>query len=445
MTTPADVRYKAVQASWVQARMEEAGNALNVLILDACRDNPFASDKRSGQRGLAAMQAGTETLIAFAALPGQVAADGQGRNSPYTKHLVQQLARPGLQVEEVFKRVRDAVVQETSGKQRPQEWTTLTKEFRFVERPSAPSQPQSEGVVVRDPEEAMWRLVEQSTNPDDVKHFLREYPKGRFAPAARLKLAQVERQPAPAGGPQVAVGSDPPPEPSTASRTWRNTLGIEFVLIQPGEFLMGSNSGFDDEKPPHQVRISKPFYLGQYEVTQGQWQAVMGRNPSSLAGEATLPVENVSWEDVQEFVRRLNAKEGGPKYRLPTEAEWEYAARAGTSTAYSFGDSERQLGEYAWYYDNSGIKTHPVGQKKPNAWGLYDMHGNVEEWVQDWYGPYKAGAAVDPAGPSSGSSRVSRGGGRTIARYCRSAIRRSYPPGSRDGGVLGFRLLREVQ
>ena len=446
MTTPADMRYKAVQASWVQARMEEAGNALNVLILDACRDNPFASDKRSGQQGLAAMQAGTETLIAFAALPGQVAADGQGRNSPYTKHLVQQLTRPGLQVEEVFKRVRDAVVQETGGKQRPQEWTTLTREFRFVEGPSAPPQRQPEDVAVRDPEEAMWRLVEQSTNPDDVKRFLREYPKGRYAPAARLKLAQVERQPAPAGGPQVAVGSYPPPEPPTASRTWRNTIGIEFVLIQAGEFLMGSNSDKDSAKPPHQVRISKPFYLGQYEMTQGQWQAVMGNNPSSFKGDAMLPVENVSWEDVQEFLRRLNAREGGPKYRLPTEAEWEYAARAGTTTAYSFGDSERQLGGYAWC--GEGTETHPVGQKKPNAWGLYDMHGNVWEWVQDWYGPYKAGAAVDPAGPSSGSNRVYRGGSWFGSTWdCRSANRVSEVPSGRgySDAVLGFRLLREVQ
>ena len=291
----------------------------------------------------------------------------------------------------------------------------------------------------------MWRLVEQSTNPDDVKHFLREYPKGRFAPAAHLKLAQVERQSTPAGGTQVAVGSYPPPEPSTASRTWRNTLGIEFVLIQAGEFLMGSNSGHDDAKPPHQVRISKPFYLGQYEVTQGQWQAVMGQNPSFFKGEATLPVENVSWEDVQEFLRRLNAREGGPKYRLPTEAEWEYAARAGTSMAYSFDDIERQLGEYAWSSEDAGGKTHPVGQKKPNAWGLYDMRGNVWEWVQDWYGPYKAGAAVGPAGPSSGSDRVKRGGSwHHCYCYCSGVERHFDPPGYRIGD-LGFRLLREVR
>ena len=209
---------------------------------------------------------------------------------------------------------------------------------------------------------------------------------------------------------------------------------------------MGSNSDKDSAKPPHQVRISKPFYLGQYEMTQGQWQAVMGNNPSSFKGDAMLPVENVSWEDVQEFLRRLNAREGGPKYRLPTEAEWEYAARAGMSTAYSFGDSERQLGEYAWYWDNAGAKTHPVGQKKPNDWGLYDMQGNVVEWVQDWYGSYTSAAVTDPQGPSSGSSRVIRGGGwGFIARSCRSATRGgSMEPDFRHDN-LGFRLLREVR
>jgi formylglycine-generating enzyme required for sulfatase activity len=223
-----------------------------------------------------------------------------------------------------------------------------------------------------------------------------------------------------------------------------NSIDMEFELIQPGEFQMGAPDGDKDEQPVHTVRISKPFYLGKYEVTQAQWQAVMGNNPSAFTGDPTRPVENVSWEDVQEFIRRLNTKEGGATYRLPTEAEWEYAARAGTTTAYSFGNDKSQLSQYAWYEDTSGRQTHPVGKLKPNAWGLYDMHGNVWEWVQDWYGPYAAGAAVDPAGPSSGSSRVYRGGSwRSGAGRCRSACRGYWPPGRRFD-YLGFRLLRIV-
>ena len=222
---------------------------------------------------------------------------------------------------------------------------------------------------------------------------------------------------------------------------------MQFVRIEAGTFLMGSNAWYavSSAEPVHQVRISKAFYLGTYAVTQGQWQAIMGTNPSRFKVDPNLPVEKVSWEDVQEFIRQLNAKEGGATYRLPTEAEWEYAARAGTTMAYSFGDDPRQLREYAWYGENSGDETHPVGQKKPNPWGLYDMHGNVWEWVQDWHGRYTAGTAVDPAGPSSGSSRVNRGGGWLgDASPCRSADRYGSAPGLRLGS-LGFRLLRTAE
>jgi formylglycine-generating enzyme required for sulfatase activity len=222
---------------------------------------------------------------------------------------------------------------------------------------------------------------------------------------------------------------------------------MEFVLIPAGEFLMGSNEYGGGR--PHTVRISQPFYLGQYEVTQGQWQAIMGNNPSKFQGDPTLPVERVSWEDVQEFIRRLNAQEGSSKYRLPTEAEWEYAARAGTTTAYSFGDDPDRLGDYAWFRDNSDGKTHPVGQKAPNPWQLYDMHGNVWEWVQDLGAPYAAGAAVDPAGPSwnwGSLSRVYRGGSWWgTAMYCRSADRTYIVSGFGNGdGYIGYRLLRTV-
>lgn len=225
-------------------------------------------------------------------------------------------------------------------------------------------------------------------------------------------------------------------------QTITNSLGIEFILIPAGEFSMGSANGANDESPGHTVRISHAFYIGKYEVTQSQWEAVMGTNPSQFKGESKRPVEQVSWEDAQEFVRKLNAKEGGTKYRLPPEAEWEYAARAGSTTAYSFGDDVTQLGEYAWYDQNAGNTTHPVGQRKPNAWGLHDMHGNVWEWVQDWYGAYTAETAADPQGPSSSSIRVFQGG-RWVrhAGYCRAAYRGRARPGNRSGD-LGLRLLR---
>jgi formylglycine-generating enzyme required for sulfatase activity len=220
---------------------------------------------------------------------------------------------------------------------------------------------------------------------------------------------------------------------------------MEFVRIPAGSFTMGADKNFeeayDSETPQHRVTISQPFYLGKYEVTQQQWTAVMGDNPSEFKGRSN-PVENVSWDDAQTFIRRLNQKENTNKYRLPTEAEWEYAARAGTTSTWSFGDDASSLGQYAWYGDNSGDRTHPVGQKQPNAWGLHDMLGNVFEWVQDWYGGnyYANSPGTDPKGPSTGAFRVLRGGGWILsARNLGSARRGSNTPDSRYDS-FGFRL-----
>lgn len=233
----------------------------------------------------------------------------------------------------------------------------------------------------------------------------------------------------------------PQPQPPVAPRTLRNSIGMEFVRIPAGTFQMGSNEGEANEKPLHTVRISRSFYLGQYEVTQEQWTVMMGSNPSLFKGE-TYPVENVSWDDVQAFIKRLNIRENGIQYRLPSEAEWEYAARAGTTTAYSFGNDPNQLGEYAWYGENAGGQTHPVGQKNPTPWGLYDMHGNASEWVKDWYGPYTAGTVVDPEGPRLGSYRVYRAYGcYESAKNCRTSRRSGVGPTYRHP-YLGFRLLR---
>ena len=217
-----------------------------------------------------------------------------------------------------------------------------------------------------------------------------------------------------------------------------NTIGMKFVLIPAGSFMMGEGS----EK--HQVTISSPFYMQTTEVTQGQWQRVMGNNPSRFKdGGGDCPVEQVSWNDVQEFIRKLNGLEGTDKYRLPTEAQWEYAARSGGKKEEWAGTSnESSLGSYAWYDANSGGKTHPVARKQPNGLGLFDMSGNVWEWCQDWYGNYPAGSVTDPEGPSSGSFRVLRGGSwYYYAGRCRSAFRYYNVPGSRDDD-LGFRLLR---
>jgi sulfatase modifying factor 1 len=256
------------------------------------------------------------------------------------------------------------------------------------------------------------------------------------------------------------------------------------VQIPAGTFMMGSpkdEAERRDDEVRHEVTLSKAFWLGQTPVTQAQWQAVMGTSPSEFKGNPNRPVEQVSWYDAIEFCNQLTAManeadarlgltpcyriskieraEGGAQsgsirsaeveliagangYRLPTEAEWEYAYRAGTTTAYSFGDDESMLAKHAWFDENSGESTHPVATKRSNAWGLFDMHGNVDEWCWDWYGEYPSGAVTDPQGPRSGSGRVLRGGSWLgFSQYCRAAYRSADDPDFRYDD-LGFRVAR---
>ena len=209
--------------------------------------------------------------------------------------------------------------------------------------------------------------------------------------------------------------------------------GMDFCRIPAGTFLMG------EQGKQQQVTLTKDFYMARYPVTQTLWQAIMGNNPSHFKGE-NYPVERVSWGDAQEFITKLNERIGENRYRLPTEAEWEYACRSGSSGTYCFGDDESLLGGYAWYRNNSDQKTHAVGEKKPNAWGLYDMHGNVWEWCQDWYEDSSQGSGIDPVGPSSGTFRVVRGGGWSLdAGCCQSANRNRRGPGYRYY-FIGLRL-----
>ena len=247
--------------------------------------------------------------------------------------------------------------------------------------------------------------------------------------------------------PQRPVQQQPEPEPTPTpgpERPQHNLPDIAMVYVSGGTFTMGATSeqgsdAYDREKPAHSVTLSG-YYIGKYEVTQELWKAVMGSNPSYYKGD-NLPVEQVSWNDVQEFLWKLNAMTG-KRYRLPTEAEWEFAARGGNSSRgykYSGGNS---LGSVAWYYDNSGSRTHAVGTKSPNELGIYDMSGNVREWCQDWYNSsyYGSSPRTNPQGPNSGSFRVSRGGSWDYgASHCRVSFRYGSTPGSRFIN-LGFRL-----
>ncbi|MCA9129784.1 MAG: SUMF1/EgtB/PvdO family nonheme iron enzyme [Planctomycetales bacterium] len=230
-----------------------------------------------------------------------------------------------------------------------------------------------------------------------------------------------------------------------------NSVGMKLVLIKAGSFMMGSPDSDQDaynfEKPQHRVTLSQDYYLGTTEVTQGQWEAVMGTTPwrgkTYVQEGSNYSATYVSWEDAIEFCKKLSSLEG-KSYRLPTEAEWEYACRGGTTTAYSFGADASQLSRYAWFNENAWDQdekyAHPVAQKMANPFGLYDMHGNVYEWCSDWHGEYSSGSVTDPRGPGRGSYRVSRGGSWNFnARYCRSAYRINGSPDYRND-YLGFRV-----
>ncbi len=226
-----------------------------------------------------------------------------------------------------------------------------------------------------------------------------------------------------------------------------NGIVLEMVKVEHGTFTMGklsNDSDADDDEPPHRVTLTNDYWLGKYEVTQKQWRAVMGSNPSFFKGDV-FPVECVSWDDVQEFCNKLNAKYSGKlpsgyEFRLPTEAEWEYASKGGKkSNGYKYSGSN-SIGDVAWYVDNFGGKTHEVGTKKENELGLYDMSGNVWEWCYDWYGEYSSGSQTDPIGSNTGSGLVFRGGcWGSLSKGCRSSDRYSLAPSGRTS-FLGFRL-----
>jgi formylglycine-generating enzyme required for sulfatase activity len=225
-----------------------------------------------------------------------------------------------------------------------------------------------------------------------------------------------------------------------------NSIGMELRLIQAGSFTMGydGQGAWDHEQPTHKVTITKDYYIGVYEVTQAQYVAIQGENPSRFRGD-DRPVDSVTWRQAVEFCKKLSKKEG-VTYRLPTEAEWEYACRAGTTTKYYWGNIDELAGTFAWYGENSDNQTHPVGQKKANAWGLYDMSGNVEEWAHDRFRAFTRRAQTDPKGPAIGrNSRPLRGGSFFYTpEYLRSSVRHPNSTTDRDPRI-GFRVVMETE
>ncbi len=500
----------AIDVNSVLRQMEAANNGFNVMILDACRNNPFSRGwNRSGETGgLANVNAPTGTYIAFAAAPGSTASDGRGtRNGIFTGALLKQLQWPNLKLEEVFKRTREEVMTVTGNKQVPWDSSSIKGDFYF-RLDSAAVVTKTNPIPAGDAqvEQEYWDAVKNSTRAADFEGYLREYPNGRFAAVARVKIRQlggktetpaadalakevgrynlangqsieiflengrltafITGQPKyplenvgprkyklgglPDGisgfitfrddsllleqtqGPNLTFAKSNAPATSSESANGnvvpgtvrKNSIGMELVWVPPGEFMMGSENSGGMSEPVRRVTFRDGFWIGKYEVTQGQWESVMGSNPSYFKKcGLECPVEQISWDDAKAFVARLNTRNDGWVYALPSEAEWEYAARAGTT-----GDAYGNFDDIAWYEGNSRKRTWPVGKKQPNVFGLYDVLGNVMEWVEDcieYYDELATDGSANTTRSKTGdtNSRVLRGGSvvtdqvRTTATY----------------------------
>lgn len=357
------LRQRALSVQAMLDELNDAENALNIVVLDACRDNPF-SWSRSVSRGLGLVRSQpADSIIVYATSSGQTAADGIGRNGLFSGELLKHLSSPGLGIKEVFDRTGLGVKNASGGKQIPAVYSQF---------------------------------------------FAQAYLNGR--------------------------GPEPQPMPSPSA--FSSSL-LDMVAVPGGVFKMGSPTGLWDQKPVHQVTVSS-FWMSSHEITQAQYENVTGSNPAHFKGDPGRPVESVTWYDAVEFCNKLSELEGLEKvyaiservpssgcpirsakvtmdrrangYRLPTEAEWEYAARGGQSSrGYAYAGSNT-LRDVAWCVDNSGGSAQAVGMKAPNELGLYDLSGNVREWCWDWYGDYPSGEQIEPTGTSSGMGRVTRGG-----------------------------------
>lgn len=405
-----DIKYDGVNANKATAKLSNAG--VSIVVLDACRDNPFRGVKGGSNKGLAVMSLdkGRQYII-YSTASGQTAADGGSAGlSPFTDAFVRHAGTPGLTIDQMMHMVNADVRQSTDGKQIPFTYHSMDQPYYLA-------------------------------RADDSV-------------------------------PLSTTSGKPVYTPPSAQH--------DMVYVEGGSFMMGSNGYYDDETPVHKVTVSS-FWIGKYEVTQAEWKEVMGSNPSYWKGDR-LPVEKVSWYAAIKYCNLRSLAEGltpcysisgitspsnwGPVptenrnstwdavvcdfnangYRLPTEAEWEYAARGGVrSIGYDYSGSNN-LGSVAWYTDNSDSKTHAVGTKDPNELGIYDMSGNVWEWCWDWKANYSSSPQDNPTGPNKGSYRLLRGGSwYGSATYCRVAYRDYDNPYVGYFYYVGFRLCRTAK
>ena len=458
-SSESEVEKTAYELNALTDKISEAKPAFSLVMVDACRDNPLKAKGRSvgNTRGLSAVEPPKGQMVVYSASRGQQALDrlsekDSNPNGVFTREFIARMKKPGVKIEDLMREVQDSVeslAKTVSHEQRPAIYNEARGNFYFfgpttvqvmpsttpgpVSPSISPGQVNGFSLADLEREEATrkeWATWQSRMKADFDKaaafmgsadlmvkawdRFLlvwsQDNPLSQDDESLRLQ-ALTKRDAASQENPKVQQAVSQTPRVQSTVAAIKDCADCpEMIAIPAGSFDMGSNDDVDS-LPVHRVNV-RGFLLGKTEVTQGQWTAVMGNNPSkfSQCGE-NCPVEKVSWFEAQEFSKRLSQKTG-KQYRLPTEAEWEYAARSGSRTRWGFGDDENILGEFAWYSDNSNNKTHPVAEKRPNAFGLYDMHGNVWEWTQDCWNANYSGAPIDGNAPTFGicSRRVARGG-----------------------------------
>ena len=436
-----DVPGQAVALERVLDGMDQrGGGTTNLVILDACRNNPFQG-VRGGRRGLVQEKVPDSTLILYAAKPGMVASDNrQGRNGLFTHYLVEALSQPGVKVRDALDQVAGEVYRASGEKQLPWLEGVLLTPLVLIPGQSLPP------TVTTTPidEDAMaCEALKSSVNPAGFEAYLQNFPQGQCAGFAKIRLADLKT---PVVRPVVNPVTPPTPAPiviTPPTTPSRQHFEPEMVRLPGGCFQMGSPASEkdrDSDERQHEVCVDS-FEIGKYEVTQGEWQAVMGSNPSNFKSGDRYPVETVSWNDVLVYVKALNRRTE-PQYRLPTEAEWEYACRGGKAGHLYCGGHD--IDPVAWYYENSGEKTQRVGQKVANGFGLYDMSGNVWEWTCSLYDREYGGSEKECNYDNTNSPRSLRGGAWYYGpTRVRSAYRFRDTPTNRYFFV-GFRLARSL-